>query len=48
MGKLERKEGLRRAVKDGILTVEEAHKILEKRGCPLEAPVRAWLNRRKK
>mgnify|MGYP000456945156 CR=1 FL=1 len=48
MGKLERKEGLRRAVKDGILTVEKAHEILDKRGCHPDAPVRAWLNRRKK
>lgn len=48
MSKLEKREGLRRQVKDGILSVEKAHEILDKRGCPPDAPVRGWLNRRPK
>jgi len=40
-------KGLRRKVKDGDMTVKEAHEWLDKQGCLDWYPIRKWLNGRK-
>lgn len=41
-------KGLRRKVKDGDISVQDAEKWLDKRGVPQYADIRAWLKRRRR